>query len=249
MIKCTKCSLDKDISEFDKKCKVCETYKSICKSCNKIVRKKYQSNNREKINAKQRFYVSNNKDKSIKSTKEWRKKNVELIKERNKKYREVNYEKVCVIKTEWRNKNKEHIKNYSKEYYKKNSEKILKKNREWNKKNHHIVAWRTILKSYFRNVGKKKESKTIELLEYSALDLKNYITSLFTEGMSWDNYGEWHVDHIKPLSSFSEDTPINVVNALSNLQPLWATTREINGVIYIGNLNKHNNYEKNDKFS
>ena len=60
--------------------------------------------------------------------------------------------------------------------------------------------------------------------------------------MSWDNYGEWHIDHIKPLTLFDDNTPIHVVNALSNLQPLWATTREINGVIYEGNLNKLNFY-------
>lgn len=61
--------------------------------------------------------------------------------------------------------------------------------------------------------------------------------------MSWDNYGEWHIDHIKPLTKFDKDTPIHIVNALSNLQPLWKTTREINGNLYLGNLNKNNKYE------
>ena len=40
------------------------------------------------------------------------------------------------------------------------------------------------------------------------------------------------------MDSYKE---INLVNSLNNLQPLWATTREINGVIYKGNLNKYNN--------
>jgi len=39
-----------------------------------------------------------------------------------------------------------------------------------------------------------------------------------------------------------ENTSMNIVNALSNLQPLWVTTREINGIIYEGNLNKGNKY-------
>ena len=81
------------------------------------------------------------------------------------------------------------------------------------------------------------------MLGYNYNDLKEYIESLFTDGMSWDNHGEWHVDHIKPLVCFSENEDIKVVNALSNLQPLWATTREINGVIYQGNLNKNNFYD------
>jgi hypothetical protein len=40
--------------------------------------------------------------------------------------------------------------------------------------------------------------------------------------MSWDNYGKWHIDHIVMVSSFEEDTPMNIVNSLENLRPLWA---------------------------
>jgi hypothetical protein len=110
--------------------------------------------------------------------------------------------------------------------------------REYYKNNQHIYTWRSLI--YRTLNGKVKNASTIELLGYGYQELKEHITSLFTDGMSWENYGEWHIDHIKPLSSFDEDTPIHVVNALSNLQPLWATTREINGVIYEGNLNKLN---------
>ena len=67
----------------------------------------------------------------------------------------------------------------------------------------------------------KKNGKTIELLGYSAIQLKIHIESLFTEGMNWDNYGEWHIDHIKPLNSFEKNSLPSVVNALSNLRPMW----------------------------
>ena len=40
--------------------------------------------------------------------------------------------------------------------------------------------------------------------------------------MSWDNHGKWHIDHIKPVSKFDKNTLPSIVNALSNLQPLWA---------------------------
>jgi hypothetical protein len=56
--------------------------------------------------------------------------------------------------------------------------------------------------------------------------------------MTWDNHGEWHIDHIKMVCEFDKTTHPSIVNALSNLRPLWATTREINGVIYEGNLNR-----------
>jgi len=55
-----------------------------------------------------------------------------------------------------------------------------------------------------------------------------------------ENYGEWHIDHIYPVSKFDKDTPTNIVNALNNLQPLWASSRIIDGVLYEGNLNKNN---------
>jgi hypothetical protein len=72
----------------------------------------------------------------------------------------------------------------------------------------------------------------IEMLGYSANDLKIHIESLFRDGMSWENYGEWHIDHIKPLSSFENDEDISIVNCLENLQPLWA----------FENLSKSNKY-------
>lgn len=45
--------------------------------------------------------------------------------------------------------------------------------------------------------------------------------SKFKDGMSWDNYGEWHIDHIKPVSKFEKNEKQSVVNSLDNLQPLW----------------------------
>jgi hypothetical protein len=40
--------------------------------------------------------------------------------------------------------------------------------------------------------------------------------------MCWENYGEWHIDHIRPISSFDKNDDPKIINALSNLQPLWA---------------------------
>lgn len=59
------------------------------------------------------------------------------------------------------------------------------------------------------------------LLGYSPEDLRLHLEALFSPGMSWNNYGEWEVDHKRPIASFSTDASLRVVNALSNLQPLW----------------------------
>lgn len=65
---------------------------------------------------------------------------------------------------------------------------------------------------------------SISVLPYAASDLKAHLESLFEDGMSWDNYGEWHIDHIKSVRAFLSEgvTDPAQINALSNLQPLWA---------------------------
>jgi guanylate kinase len=74
-------------------------------------------------------------------------------------------------------------------------------------------------------------------LGYSIDDLKSHLESQFTEGMSWDNYGEWHIDHIRPESWFNyssiEDGDFKKCWSLDNLQPMWADE----------NLKKNNLYE------
>lgn len=73
-----------------------------------------------------------------------------------------------------------------------------------------------------KRLGTSKEGKTNELLGYSALDLKEHIEKQFTYGMSWNNWGEWHIDHIKPVSRFDKSEKMSIINSLDNLQPLWA---------------------------
>ena len=73
-----------------------------------------------------------------------------------------------------------------------------------------------------KRLGRKKEHDTITYLGYSSVDFKNRIEETFLEGMCWENYGEWHIDHIRPISSFDEDTPISEINSLENLRALWA---------------------------
>jgi hypothetical protein len=98
--------------------------------------------------------------------------------------------------------------------------------REWDKnrrlKYPHIFAWRKLLSNALNRLNQTKNNSTVKMLKYSALELKNHITSLFTEGMSWDNYGEWHIDHIIPLSSSKTEEEIYKLIHYTNLQPLWA---------------------------
>lgn len=74
--------------------------------------------------------------------------------------------------------------------------------------------------------GERKSNTWTELVDYSLADLKNHLEKLFLPNMSWENYGEWHIDHIRPVSSFNivSDTcdDFKACWRLENLQPLWA---------------------------
>lgn len=70
--------------------------------------------------------------------------------------------------------------------------------------------------------GYKKVSSTADLLGCSFEELKAHLENQFTEGMSWDNFGEWHVDHITPLASADSMDHMVPLFHHTNLQPLWA---------------------------
>jgi DNA repair exonuclease SbcCD ATPase subunit len=192
--------------------------------------KSYYRENKERILEQTKEYRENNKEE----LKEYRENNKERIREKQKEYREKNKDKIKELQKNWVKNNKNKIK----EYRKINNDKIKEYNRNYYKKNNYVFAWRTLLKHTISRMDTIKEGFTIDILGYSALELKEHIENLFTTEMSWENYGEWHIDHIKPVCTFDKETPQNIVNELSNLRPLWATSREINGVFYEGNLNR-----------
>jgi hypothetical protein len=49
-----------------------------------------------------------------------------------------------------------------------------------------------------------------------------HLSKQFTKGMTWDNYGEWHIDHYIPLSSAKNESELKKLAKYTNLQPLWA---------------------------
>ncbi|WP_217597848.1 hypothetical protein [Cohnella sp. GbtcB17] len=72
--------------------------------------------------------------------------------------------------------------------------------------------------------GAKKQKSTIELLGCSPEQARKHIENLFKFGMSWENYGDWHIDHIRPCSSFDLTDPDQQKQCFhfTNLQPLWS---------------------------
>jgi len=84
-----------------------------------------------------------------------------------------------------------------------------------------------IHKSLRARGGNKRNRPWESLVGYTVAELKLHIERQFRRGMSWKNYGKrWHIDHIRPLSSFDfkspDDASFREAWALTNLQPLWA---------------------------
>jgi hypothetical protein len=215
---CAKCSVLKPAVAFGKDASRKDGLQPYCRDC----RKTYPQNSERKKN----WYAANRKSVIARMCERQK---LPCVKE----YKKAHYQK-----------NKESIKartnaNYP-AYWAKPSSKKRAANyaRKWRKKNKPIVVWRSLLSGSLRRMNTKKNDRTINMLGYSAKELRKHLESLWTEGMSWDNHGEWHVDHIIPVAAFHQNTPPSVVNALSNLRPLWATTRIVNGVKYEGNLNR-----------
>lgn len=139
-------------------------------------------------------------------------------------------------KKAYRNANKDKSKAYyqdnkdkKKAYYQDNKYKIRENQTVYNKRKRHTNPMfklkdnlRKRLSSAIKRKGYSKNTKTADTLGCSWELLKEYLESQFVNGMNWDNYGKWHIDHIKPLASANTEEEIYNLNHYTNLQPLWA---------------------------
>lgn len=234
---CPKCGDTKLAEKFSKSSSSKTGLRSYCKECASKNRKKYYKENIDK----EKQYRDDNKSKYKDYNDNYYQKNKEELKKKRLQYYYDNYEYSLAKNKKYREENPEKMAEYKRVWEKKNRKMLNERKNKFNKENPHIITWRSLLQNTIKRMNTIKEKRTIEELGYSAEELKNDMINKFTEGMNWQNHGEWHIDHIKPVSSFDKNTPPKIVSALSNLQPLWSTTREINGVIYEGNLNKGSN--------
>ncbi len=187
----------------------------------KLARRRYVERNKSELaetwNQYARKYYKENKEELARKARDYREKNQEKIKE----YRNNNKEKIRSRRAEYNKKNKESIDAYNRYYRENNPEVISENSKRYAKENPHIMFLRNTLRRIERRLpGSQYES----YLGYTKNEFINHIESQFKDGMSWDNRSEWHIDHIKPIIAFIKEgvTDIKVINALSNLQPLWA---------------------------
>jgi len=189
-----------------KVCRVCNKEKKVTEfhqrknsidgyrnDCKDCLNKKCLENPNRKLNKKN--YYNSNAEKIKEKSRKWIQENKELSKESRRKYQKDNKDK--------RNK-------YSKDRY--DSDPIYKL----------TLNCRGIILKAFKRKGWGKNSKTKDLIGCSFEELKVYLENLFIEGMTWENHGEWHIDHKIPLSWAKDESELVKLFHFSNLQPLWA---------------------------
>jgi len=173
--------------------------------------------------------ISDDCKKGICVKKKWRLKNKEHLQQYRKEYYLKNKEYLKERVKEYNLKNKERIKKNKKEY---NKEYNLKNREHWNqykrerKKTDPNYKLRTYLgtRIWWALKGIAKSKRTMKLIGCTIEELWAHLESKFTDGMTRENHGKWHVDHIKACSKFDLTDPEQqqICFHYTNLQPLWA---------------------------
>lgn len=185
--------------------------------------KVYYAKNRDDLVEKKRVYREQNRELVNQSQRDYVQRNIEVVKDRKREYYSKNRDKILKSRQE----KSEQMKETRKKYRALNADKI----RKYNQKHYqNSIQYRLahILRARVRDAVKRehKSLRTKELLGISIKDYKDYLENLFIEGMTWANYGEWEIDHIKPLASFDLTQEVDQLKAFhyTNTQPLWYPT-------------------------
>lgn len=137
-------------------------------------------------------------------------KNKDLIKKQRKFFRDNNKDKIAK----------------QRRIYNQNNKKMARDRHRRRYKNDLLFKIKHCLRSRFNYIIKNnsKKGSAIRDLGCSINFFKKYIESKFTKGMTWDNHGKWHLDHIIPLSYFNLRNRVEFLKAVhyTNIQPLWA---------------------------
>ena len=134
-------------------------------------------------------------------------------------------------------------KEVSKIRYENKKKEIIKQCVEYNKKRYNtdpyfkvVCAMRTRISKLLRQKNADKNNKFYKYLGCNKLEFIDYFQKKFKEGMTWENHGEWHIDHIKPCASFNllDEKEQQMCFHYTNLQPLWAYENLSKGSKYTG---------------
>lgn len=227
MKKCNRCDLKKELSEFHKNSRRKDGLDNKCKKCTSVINKERYIKNREILLSKSKKRKRDNANPNSK------RRIIKRLKEQC-----LDNQSVCTnclsikdiknfVKDQSReNKLTAHCNSCKNKYYsnKKKSDKLFRISSKI----------RVIISKQIKKNNLKKSQKTEDIIGCSFEEFKIYLESKFDENMSWKNYGEWHLDHIIPISYAKTEDEIYELNHYTNFQPLWAEDNLSKGNRFIG---------------
>lgn len=234
MKECTRCKETKSLDEFHN-CKSKKSGKmSHCKVCRNsynakkakeighdVLYRRALDRNPEAYKKKAKEYYEKNKQTAIDRVAQWRKENPGC---RSIEYQKAREKKIAYA-AEWAKSNPERRRAIASNYSKRFRD---------NPENRPVIICRKLIARVMMLSESGRKGRTEKCLGYTRHEFKRSMESKFKKGMTWDNHGDWHVDHIKPVSLFVSEgvTDPKVINALDNLQPLWAKDNLSKGAKY-----------------
>lgn len=240
--RCTKCGCEKPLEKFSKSARGLMGRRGDCKVCHAAHKAAHRLANLEKHKAKAREKYWRDPDAARAWTRSWRLRNLDAATAYDRDYKERNRELLRRKDRERIARNRDDRNAKQRQRRSEDPERYREYVKRWQRENPEKVRalWRrrissprgaltnTVRAAVHRGIihGGKNGKRTFEALGYSVDALMAHLERQFTRGMSWQNYGEWHVDHIRPLASFSfetvDDPGFKDAWALTNLRPLWA---------------------------
>lgn len=208
-IVCCVCKEDKPKTEFNKNRNTATGLTYECKPCQGNKSNNYYKENKEEQSIKQKEYYLAVREEKLLYQKEYQKKHKDRLKEYGRLYNLNNRDKKNALGRVYETKRKAEDPIY--------------------KFKHRVRSM--VYCSFKRSLtgNYRKSQRTEDILGCTMNDFIDYISSKFTEGMSLDNHGDWHIDHIIPLASANSEEEITKLCHHTNLQPLWGTDNMVKG--------------------
>ena len=213
---CNKCNIVKECTEFSRKSVSNDGYNSCCKDCyNKTRCKNKPQRKNEAIydtTLKEKLCILCNITKDI------------VLFKPTKKSKDGYYHKCndCWKPCEWNSdKQRQAHRKYVETHREKVREKYKRQSLNINRRVRHSLNCR--ISQLLKQHSLAKNNRTMQYVGCDFHFLKNWFEFQFKDGMSWDNYGEWEIDHIIPCSSFDlekKDEQHSCFNWI-NLSPCW----------------------------
>ena len=229
---CNKCGIERDLDKENFAHYKSTTGKVLlrlyCRECHrKQINLNYHENIEESRKIRKEYHSKMKNDpayieKRKKSSAEWSNKNIERVKKNRENWVKNNPD----YGKKWYKENSKRHKKLMKLFYKNNPgyntnyEKEKMGNDPLYKFSKRI---RTNIREALRKKGWAKTTGTQELLGADFETVKSYIEKQFIKGMTWDNHGEWHFDHIIPINSANTIEEMIPLFHYVNLQPMWAS--------------------------